>query len=1046
MRRNIFLISRFSLVLLFSVLLVFSGPAGGQSADKIGPLIEKMTWRAIGPALMGGRTVDIEAVERTPWVIYAAVGPSGVWKSENNGVTWSPVFYKESSVSVGDIAVSQSHPDIIWAGTGEATCRNSVTIGDGIYKSSDGGKTWTNMGLKDTRHISRIVINRGDPNIVYAAAMGHLWGPNAERGLYKTTDGGRTWAKVLYINENTGFSDLAMDPTDSLVLYAASYEHRRLPYLYTSGGSGSGLYKTTDGGKTWRRLAKDLPEGLMGRIGLDVARSVSGVVYALIEHREPGIWRSDDQGESWKRMCDPETCRRVNTRPFYYSQIRVDPSNDKVVYVLSTGLNVSLDMGQKFRAIGGGIHSDHHALWIDPSNPLHLVEGNDGGIDISWDGGRAWLPVQSIDAAEVYQVGYDMRNPYYVYCGLQDNGSWAGPSATTDVSGITNDEWFSVGGGDGFFVKADPEDPNTIYSNFQMNNLSRTDLRILKSKSIRPAASLKEPPYRFNWNAPILLSPHDPKTIYAGGNFLFKSADRGNSWTIISPDLTTNNPKKQVDSGGPISMDNSGAEIHCTITTIAASPAEKDVIWCGTDDGLVHITRDGGKTWKNTTFAFPGLPANTWCSRLEASRFDAGTAYAAFDGHRQDDYAAYLFRTADYGQTWKQIKGNLPFGWVHVIREDVRNKNLLFAGTEFGAFASLDKGETWFSLKGSNFPTAAVHDIAIHPRENDLIIGTHGRGIWILDDISYLQEMAPEILNTDAYLFSTRPVTAFNLSAKRESFTKAPFSGVNPAFGAILTTYFKAKPKDRPKLSILNAAGDMYFESSLPTVEGIQRTLWNLQFVPKTGEGKRVPPSATAAALLPLAAGGDYIVELSAGGQKIEKKLHISDDPRLTFAEEERNKQQEALAELLVVSKKLGLAVTAATNIRRQIGVLEADINKSALPAEPVSTAWKAFSGDLAALEKEIIPKEIGSTRNSWADTLRGGQFAQLILMLGISISGFPSAPTEQEMMQIREILGAVDGLVGRLNGLIRESIPALNSVLQENKLKPLQPPAEIKD
>ena len=1046
MRRRLVTTSVFFPLFLIFTALTIPDAARGQTADQIGPLFDKMAWRAVGPAVMGGRTVDIEAVERTPWVVYAAVGPSGVWKSENHGVTWTPIFHKEATVSVGDIAVSQSHPNIIWAGSGEATCRNSVTIGDGVYKSADGGRTWTNMGLKDTRHISRIVINRGDPNIVYVAAMGHLWGPSAERGIYKTLDGGKTWARALHIDENTGFCDLAIDPSDSLVLYAAAYEHRRLPFLYTGGGPGSGLFKTEDGGKTWRRLTKDLPQGPMGRIGLDAARSKPGVVYALIEHRDGGLWRSEDRGESWARMCDPETFGRINTRPFYYSQIRVDPSDDKVVYVLSTGLNISTDGGQRFRAIGSGIHPDHHALWIDPSNPLHLVEGNDGGIDISWDGGRAWLPVQSIDAAEVYQVGYDMRNPYHVFCGLQDNGSWGGPSMSTDVSGITNDDWYSVGGGDGFFVKADPEDADTVYSNYQMNNLSRNDLRIGKGKAIRPAASLKEPPYRFNWNAPVLISGQNPGTIYAAGNFLFRSADRGQSWEIISPDLTTDDPKKQLDSGGPISMDNSGAEMHCTITALAESRAEKDVLWCGTDDGLVQLTRDGGKTWKNVTASIPGLPANTWCSRLEASRFEPGVAYAAFDGHRQDDYGTYLFRTADYGRTWRSIKSNLPFGWVHVIREDVKNKDLLFAGTEFGVFASLDRGETWFPLKGSNLPTVAVHDIAVHPRENDLIIGTHGRGVWILDDISFLQEMTPEVWKAEVFLFTPRPVTAFHQSAKRESFSKPAFSGANPPFGTALTSYFRIKPKERPKLSIINPAGEVYFESFLPTVEGIQRNIWNLQFVPKSKDGRRVPPPATGAVFLPLAPGGVYTVELESGGRKIQKKLRLNDDPRITFPEGERAEQQEMLANMLAVSRRLGLAVTGATSIRRQVNALEAEWKKTGPPPDAAGLALKAFGENLVKLEKDVIPPELGSARNTRENTLRGGAVSQAILMLSLSVSGFPSAPTRQETMQAREIQETVESVAARLNTLIRVDLAALNKVLQDNKLKTIQPPAEVKE
>jgi photosystem II stability/assembly factor-like uncharacterized protein len=607
--------------------------AGAQSADRVGSLFEKMSWRSIGPAVMGGSTVDIEAVEKKPWLIYAAVGPSGVWRSENGGVTWTPVFFKEATVSVGDVTIAQSHPDIVWVGTGESTGRNSVTIGDGVYKTVDGAKTWTNMGLKETRHVSRIVINPGDPNIVYVAAMGHLWGPNPERGVFKTTDGGKTWRQVLQVNENTGCADLAMDPSDSLTLYAAMYEHRRSPYYFSSGGPGSGLYRTVDGGETWTRLTKDLPEGVLGRIGIAVAPSAPGVVYALIEHKEGGIWRSEDRGASWKRMCDPQTYRRVNTRPFYYSQIWVDPTDDRVVYVQSTGFHVSTDGGQKFKPIGAGTHPDHHALWIDPSNPLHLVDGNDGGIDISHDGGKTWLPVQNIDAAEVYQVGYDFRRPYRVYCGLQDNGIWGGPSATFDVSGIANDDWVSIGGGDGFFTQADPNDPNTVYGNSQMNGLYRYDWRVQKSKGIRPAAALAAPPFRFNWNSPIHLSPHDSNTVYAGGHVLLRSPDRGVTWSVISPDLTTNDPKKQVDSGGPITLDNSGAEMHCTITTVAESPLAKGTIWCGTDDGNVQVTRDGGTTWTNVSPNLKGLPPNTWCSRVEASRHDAGKASASFDGH-----------------------------------------------------------------------------------------------------------------------------------------------------------------------------------------------------------------------------------------------------------------------------------------------------------------------------------------------------------------------------------------------------------------------------
>jgi photosystem II stability/assembly factor-like uncharacterized protein len=1032
------------LFLLALGILMVPRAGTGQSAAEVGRLYEKLSWRGIGPAVMGGRTVDIEAVEKEPWIIYAAVGPSGVWKSANAGATWSPVFFKEATVSVGDVTISPSHPDIVWAGTGEATCRNSVTIGDGVYKTADGGKTWTNMGLKETRHISRIIINPGDPNIVYVAAMGHLWGPNPDRGVYKTIDGGKTWRKVLYVDENTGCADLAMDPSDSLTLYAAAYEHRRLPYYFSSGGPGSGLYRSRDGGETWSRLTKDLPEGVMGRIGLAVARSRPGVVYALIEHKEAGIWRSEDRGESWKRTCDPETCRRVATRPFYYSQIRVDPTDDKVVYVQATGFYVSTDGGQKFKAIGAGIHSDHHALWIDPANPLHLITGNDGGIDISHDGGKTWLPVQNMDLAEVYQVGADMRQPYYVYCGLQDNGSWGGPSATMDVIGITNDDWIPIGSGDGFFTRADPNDPDTVYGNSQMNGMYRYDWRIFKSRAIRPQAGREEPPYRFNWNSPILISPHDSKTVYCGGQYLFRSPDRGVTWEIASPDLTTNDPRKQVDSGGPITLDNSGAEMHCTITTIAESPLEKGTIWCGTDDGNLQLTRDGGKTWSNVGPNIKGLPPNTWCSRVEASRFDAGTAYAAFDGHRTDDYATYLYKTTDSGRTWKPIKGNLPFGWVHVVREDPRNRNLLFAGTEFGVFASLDGGASWFSLQ-NDLPTVAVHDIAIHPRDHDLIIGTHGRGVWILEDISCLEEMTPEVLASPVHLFGVRPATAYYLGSRKESFTRPAFAAKNPPYGLAMTAYLREKPKAKPRISILNAENEAVFALELNIKEGILRENWNLQTVPKTKDGLKITPSGLGFAALPLVAPGDFTVALNVDGQKFQAKTSVRADPRFTLAAADLRAQHEALAEILAHSKKMGLAITAASSIRRQLDTLAQDIKKSGAVDAALDGSIQAFSAKFRALEEKVVPKEFGSTLLTRELALRGGSLNQQILMLGMSIGGFPAAPTQMELLQLAELGRVVDDLVSQMNQIIDEDMPGLNAILEQNKLTPLKAPDKVK-
>jgi hypothetical protein len=886
------------------------------------------------------------------------------------------------------------------------------------------------------------VINPGDPNIVYVAAMGHLWGPNEERGVYKTADGGKSWTRVLYVDENTGFADLVMDPSDSLTLYAAAYEYRRLPYLFTSGGAGSGIHKTSDGGKTWTKLEKDLPEGIMGRIGLAVSRSSPNVIYALIEHKEAGIWRSEDRGETWTRTADTETFNLVNNRPFYYSQIRVDPTDDKVIYVFSTGGYVSRNMGGKFRPVSGGTHSDHHALWIDPSNPLHLIDGNDGGIDITYDGGKNWQPIRHMALAEVYQIGFDMRDPYFVYCGLQDNGLWGGPSRTLESSGIFNEDWYVVGGGDGFHSQVDPTDHTTIYGNSQVNGLYRHDLRIGRGKRIKPLGPFDEPPYRYNWNSPILISPHDPKTVYTGGNFLFKTTDNGHSWTAISPDLTTDDPEKQKDSGGPISKENTGAESHCTIVTIAESPVKPGVLWCGTDDGNVQITLDGGVSWSNVVKNIPGLPPHTWCSRIEASHFDAGTAYAAFDGHRTDDYATYLYKTTDYGRSWTSITSNLPFGWVHVVREDIKNKNLLFVGTEFAIYATLDGGKSWFSLK-NDLPTVAVRDIAIHPRRNDLIIGTHGRGVWILDDISPLQEMTEEVLRAENHMFAIRPETQFYHRNSRESFGKPEFRGQNPSYGVSISVYFKEKPEEKPKLFIKDGEGEKIYEISMRKEKGLQRKVWNMRAIPKTKGGKEIKAGASGSAGYLNAVPGDYRAELVVGDQVITKQATVFPDPRVDVDENTWHVQKELFVEALILSKKMGLTVTAAKNLRRQLDKIQKELDKKESINADVQNAIEGFEKKFGILEEEVVPKGIG-LRNSREETLRGGSIPRRISSLVANLGGFPFPPTSMDRLQLKELEKLMDNYMMRMNSIIEEDVPVLNVTLEANGLEPVKTPKKV--
>jgi len=1039
---------KISALVIFITILISIGYA--QSSDPLEKLLNNfLTWRNIGPAVPGGRTVDIDVVESNPNLIYAAVGPSGVWKSENNGVSWFPVFYKEATVSAGAVAVAQSSPEIIWVGTGESTSRNSVTIGDGVYKSTDGGKTWTNMGLKDTRHVSRILISRGDANVVYVAAMGHLWGPNAERGVYKTIDGGKTWNKVLYLNENTGVCDLEIDPANSQILYAAAYEHRRLPYKMISGGPGSGIYKSTDGGQTWVKLTEGLPSGPMGRIGLAVARSKPGVVYALIEHQDPGLWRSEDYGQTWKRMSTATVFKNVNNRPFYYSQIYVDPSDDATVFVQSSGLYVSKDMGQKFKGIGGGTHPDHHALWIDPKNPLHLIDGNDGGIDITFDGGKTWWPVVNIDAAEVYQVGYDFAIPYRVYCGLQDNGCWGGPSNSLDSRGILNEHWEFINGGDGFFVRPDPKNSYFVYANSQNNGLVKRDLRAGLSKGIRPEASFSEKPYRFNWNAPIMISPHDNQTIYCGGNFLFRSTDGGYSWEKISPDLTTNDPKKQVDGVGPITPENSGAEVHCTITAIAESAVKPGILWCGSDDGLVHVSIDGGKTWNNVTKNIPGLPAGSWCSRIEASHFEPGTAYVSFDNHRIDDYRPYLFKTSDFGRTWKALKANLPdFGWVHVIREHPANKNLLFVGTEFGIYLSYNCGLNWIKINGTNLPTVAVHDIAVHPRDNDLIIGTHGRGIWILDDISFLTEVSPELLKKDFYIFRPRDAYLMISTSRGESFGPGPyFSGKNPAFGLNLIYLINKDLSGDLRVQIKDKDDQIVTELPLAKKNGFNRINWGLQFLPEASDGKKYPSGTTGFNPMCYVIPGQYKFSVKIGDQPYLAEAVIKPDPRFDIDVAGLKEQYKLMGELTRANFYFSKAVTLVKNARKAFEDKRGDLEKLAVDNDSqkkeLIDELKSMADKFSELS-DLFQTEgtLSGLSISYEKFLRGP--INMYLMSLLSNASDLGKPTETDKARAEELISLIFKTCDEVDQFMENQLKPLNERLKKFGVKEIPVPAKI--
>ena len=701
--------------------------------------------RQIGPATTSGRITAIDAVNRSPEVIYVGTAGGGLWKTTSGGAVFLPVF-DDYCQSIGKVTIDQNHPDTVWVGAGESWVRNSVSIGDGIYRTTNGGKAWEHLGLKNTERISDIVIHPSSPNTVFVAAQGALWSPNPERGVFKTSDGGKTWEKILYIDEHTGATDLDIDPKNPDILYATLWSHRRYPDFFDSGLNGnSGVYKSTDGGKTWNKIHQGLPKETLGRMAIAVAPGNGEVIYLTVECKSKegkGLYLSTDQGGSWTKVSNEFN---ATVRPFYFSHLVADPKNDSIVMKAGLAMIVSENRGKSWRPMNQAVHSDVHAIWIDPNNTKHLLIGTDGGVYESFDRGSSFKMFMNLPVGQFYHVGVDNEIPFNVYGGLQDNGSWYAPSRKP--GGIANSDWKPTFGGDGFWSFPHPANHQIVFAEYQGGNLVRFDKKTGLAKEIRPFPSESEPKFRFNWNAPIHISPTNPNRMYFGSQFLFRSEDMGDSWKRISPDLSTNDPKKQrqKESGG-LSIDNSGAENHCTIYAIAESPADGQVVWAGTDDGNLQVSANGGQTWTNVAANIPGLPAHTWVANIEASHFNAQTAYATFDGHRTGDMKTYVYKTTDLGKTWASISTPQAEGYAFCIKEDLVNAQLLFLGTELGLFISLDGGKNWGRFS-NNLPKVAVHDMVIHPRDHSLVLATHGRGIAIIDNISPLRQITADAMN-----------------------------------------------------------------------------------------------------------------------------------------------------------------------------------------------------------------------------------------------------------------------------------------------------------
>lgn len=795
--------------LLFLSMLFASFFTIAQELDM--KLMQDLKPRNIGPGGMSGRVTAIDVVTENPDIMYVGTASGGLWKSTSGGIKWDPIFDKEVTASIGAVAIQQSNPSVIWVGTGEGNPRNSLNGGYGVYKSLDGGKTWKSMGLEKTRHIHRIKIDPMNPNTVYVGAIGSPWGEHPERGVFKTTDGGETWEKVLFVNNKTGVADLIMDPTNPNKLIAAMWEHKRDPWFFNSGGEGSGLYMTHDGGKNWKEITEEdgLPKGDLGRIGVAIAPGKPNIIYALVEAKKNALYKSEDGGFKWKKINDKED---IGNRPFYYSEIYVDPENENRVFSVFTYVNVSEDGGKSFTelmpayGVDNGVHPDHHAFWIHPENGQFMMDGNDGGLNISKDGGKSWRFIGNLPVAQFYHINVDNEYPYNVYGGMQDNGSWRGPAYVWKAQGIRNSYWQEIAFGDGFDVVPDLDNSQFGYAMSQQGFVSRYDHVTGNNYIVRPTPPDADTKLRFNWNAGIGQDPFDNSTAYFGSQFVHKSTDKGLTWEVISPDLTTNDPEKQkqAESGG-LTMDATGAENHCTILVIEPSTIEKDMLWVATDDGRVHYTQNGGATWTEVTANIKGLPKGSWIPQIKASTKNKGEALLIANDYRRFNYTPYAYRTRDYGKTWTRIVDeNDVESYTLSIVEDSENPNLMFLGTDDGLYLSFNAAQSWQKWK-EDFPTVSTKDLVIHPREHDLVIGTFGRAAWVLDDIRPLRALASDrsVLNREAALFT--PPTAYQAAYQQPTGSRfggdALYQGENKKSGAMITYYLKeGKKKDeKPK-------------------------------------------------------------------------------------------------------------------------------------------------------------------------------------------------------------------------------------------------------
>lgn len=992
------------------------------NAQNSSALFGSLRARQIGPAAMSGRVSTLAVANEKPEIIYIGAAGGGIWKSNSGGTTFRPVF-DDHTMSIGKIAIDPKNIETVWVGTGEPWVRNSVSVGDGVYKSTNGGTSWEHMGLERTERISDLIIHPENTNTVIVGAMGHLWNANAERGVFKTTDGGKTWNKTLYIDEDTGCADLTIDPENPDIMYAAMWSHRRLPWTFDSGYTGgSGLYKSMNGGDTWTKVTGGgLPEGKLGRLAIEIAPSNRNIIYLTVECNDAaknGLYLSTDAGETWKLVSNEFN---TTVRPFYFANLTVDPQNDSIVMKCGLQAIISEDRGDRFRMIDGTVHSDIHDIWIDPQNGKHVLLATDGGVYESFDRGNSFRMFMNLPLSQFYHVSVDNDQPYNVYGGLQDNGCWYAPSQK--AGGITNSDWQSSLGGDGFWSFRHPTMEDVVFSESQGGNLARYSKKAGVSKLIRPYPSKDEEKYRFNWNAPVHLSPNNPNRIYFAAQYLFVSEDLGDSWARISDDLTTNNPEKlQQEKSGGLTIDNSTAENHCTIYSTAESPQNERVIWAGTDDGNVQVTNDGGKTWSNVTANIPNLPKNTWVSLIEPGHFDANTAYVTFDGHRTGDMKTYIYKTTDLGKTWVNLATDQLEGFAFSVREDLENPNLLFLGTEFGLWITVDGGQNWERFT-NNMPRVAVHDMVIHPRDHALVMATHGRGVIIIDDITPLRQFRDDVKDQTVHFFKTQPTVLRDPGAGGGWFGgSGNFVAPNPNGSAEIVYYMNKR----------HTFGKMYIEvwkdgTLLKTLPAGKSAGINIVEMPTAMEKPKAAPTKNVQILFgtlfgPNLAPGTYDVKLIKGKDTFETAFTLQNDPNSPYTEADRRVQRDYTMKLYNLTEQLAYMLDTYNKIEDQAKQI------SGIKSKKLQQSLDAMLKTIAARKKQMVSLEGDGYVNT------GEEIAERIYDTYYQLSSYPGRPTQSLSDRADLLEQELNDMQGQFDRFLKNDLVTINQGLEKAK------------